>query len=140
MKEVGFLRGWKSSLRSSLDADQLLDNDLNRIKRRKTALGDDAVGRTIGFFELRIGLRVPCDLFPQRRNPLTGDATEPEKWPERQSIRIKEYPEDACGRPLEQFDMCGHLRTPRSVIARPPQLAASKLGFPRNNPAATKPF
>jgi hypothetical protein len=63
--------------------DQFLDDVFNRIKRSKAALGDDAMGRTIGFLELPIGLRVPCYLFPQRGNSLAGDAAEPKKWPER---------------------------------------------------------
>jgi len=42
----------------------------------------DAVRRTIGLFELCVGLGMPCDLFAQRRNPLAGNAAEPKKRPE----------------------------------------------------------
>jgi hypothetical protein len=73
----------------ALDPDQFLDDVLNRIKRGKAALGDDAVGRTIGFLELRIGLRVPCYLFYHSRNSLAGDAAEPKERPERQRIGSK---------------------------------------------------
>src|ERR1700682_3218730 len=101
-----------------LDPNQFLDDIVNRTKRRKAVLGNDAVGRTIGLFQLCVGLRVPCYLFPQWRNSLAGSAAEPKKRPERQSIRIKEYPQDTGGRSLKQFDACRHLRPARSSEAR----------------------
>src|SRR5882762_11916252 len=102
----------------ALDPDQFLDDIVNRTKRRKAALRDDAMRRTIGFFEHRVGLRVSCYLLPQLGDSLAGSTAEPKKWPERQSIRFEEYPEDAGGRPLKQFDACRYLRPPRSSEAR----------------------
>ena len=85
--------------RVALDPDEFLDDRVNRIERRETVLGDDAMRRTIRLFQQGIGFRVSCDLFAQQRHFLAGVATEPEVWPERQRIRIKEYPEDAGGGP-----------------------------------------
>ena len=67
----------------ALNPDQFLDDGINRLKLREAALGNDAVRGAIGFFKHRVGLRVPCDLFAQWRNSLTGGAAEPKKWPER---------------------------------------------------------
>src|SRR5258708_5257079 len=59
-----------------------------------------------------------CYCFPQCGHPLAGRATKPKKWPERQTIRVKEYPEDAGGGPFKQFHMRGHLGPSRPAIAR----------------------
>ncbi len=101
----------------ALEADQFLDDVVNRFKLREPALGDDAVRRTIGLFQHRIWFRVSCHHFPQWRNPLAGGAAEPKKRPERQSVRIEEYPEDTGGGPFEEFEACGHVCPPGPSVA-----------------------
>ena len=49
----------------ALDPDQFLDDLVNRFKCCEPALGDDAMRRTIGFFQHRIWFCVSCYLFPQ---------------------------------------------------------------------------
>src|SRR5712671_1746751 len=78
----------------ALDPDQFLDDIVNRTKRRKAALGNDAMRRTIGFFEHPVGLRVSSYLLPQWGDSFAGSAAEPKKRSERKGIRIKEYPQD----------------------------------------------
>jgi hypothetical protein len=68
--------------RRQSDPDQFPDDVVDRVEPREPVLGDDAVRRTIGLFELCVGLGMPCDLFAQRRNPLAGNAAEPKKRPE----------------------------------------------------------
>ena len=101
----------------ALDPDQFLDDGFNRLQLREAALRDDAMRRAIGFFK-QCGLRVFRYFISQWGDSLAGSAAEPKKWPERQSIRIEEYPEDTGGRSLKQFDACRYLRPPRSSEAR----------------------
>ena len=102
----------------ALDPDQFLDDIVNRTKRRKAVLGNDAMRRTIGLFQLCIWLRVSRYLLPQWRDFLTRRAAKPKKWPEQQSVRIEKYPEDAGRGPIKQFDACRHLRPSRSSETR----------------------
>jgi hypothetical protein len=48
-----------------LDPDDFLDDLINRFEGCEPALGDDAMRRTVGFFQHRIWFCVSCYLFPQ---------------------------------------------------------------------------
>jgi hypothetical protein len=81
----------------ALDPDQFLDDIVNRIQLCETALGDNAMRRTIRLFKHRIGFRMPRYLLSQCRDFLPGSSAEPKKRPEQQSVRIEEYPENTSG-------------------------------------------
>ena len=49
----------------ALDPDHSLDDLVNRFEWCEPALGDDAMRRTVGFFQHRIWFCVSCYLFPQ---------------------------------------------------------------------------
>jgi hypothetical protein len=103
LASVGWGRASQAAAVGGIRPDQFLDDIVNRTKRRKAALGNDAMRRTIGFFEHRVGLRVSCYLLPQWGDSFAGSAAEPKKRSERKGIRIKEYPQDTGGGPLKQL-------------------------------------
>jgi len=102
----------------ALNPDQFPDDLVNCFEPDETVLGDDAVRRAIGLFQHGIGLRVFCYLVSHCRHSLAGIAAEPEIRPERQCIRIKEYPDDTAGGPLKQSNACGHVRAPHPSVTR----------------------